>query len=261
MRRVKWCAIGDSFTYLNDHLDETGYRVTRGYMDRICDQFDNLDVINIGINGSVTGDWVNVPLPEADIYTILLGTNDWHRQVMLGTAEDFAARREGTILGNLGIIIGNIEAKAPQAKILVANPIERSDFVYIADMLNHAVGSYAPEAGQYLRQVAEGIVETAAAAGYAVVNLHRLTGITVENALKGKYLKGEDGTYRMVPYPDYIGLPMDYEKDAYPYPPEAAEMTYDGLHPSDKGNAVIAALMAEAMAQLPDTGLVRHYGR
>ena len=27
---LRWCAIGDSFTYLNDHPEETGYRVTEG---------------------------------------------------------------------------------------------------------------------------------------------------------------------------------------------------------------------------------------
>ena len=35
---LSWCAIGDSFTYLNDHLDETGHFVTRGYLDRIGDK-------------------------------------------------------------------------------------------------------------------------------------------------------------------------------------------------------------------------------
>jgi hypothetical protein len=34
---VSWVAIGDSITYLNDHLDETGNRVTKGYMTRVKD--------------------------------------------------------------------------------------------------------------------------------------------------------------------------------------------------------------------------------
>ena len=50
-KRWKWCAIGDSFTYLNDHLDETGYRVTKGYLDRILDRIGYLSLNNIGING------------------------------------------------------------------------------------------------------------------------------------------------------------------------------------------------------------------
>ena len=46
-----WCAIGDSFTYLNDHLDETGHFVTRGYLTRINDKLPALSLTNIGING------------------------------------------------------------------------------------------------------------------------------------------------------------------------------------------------------------------
>ena len=54
---IKWCAIGDSFTYLNDHLDETDNRVEKGYLTRTCEYFSNLSVINIGMNGSSTPDW------------------------------------------------------------------------------------------------------------------------------------------------------------------------------------------------------------
>ena len=39
---IKWCAIGDSFTYLNDHLDETDNRVKKGYLTRTCEYFSNL---------------------------------------------------------------------------------------------------------------------------------------------------------------------------------------------------------------------------
>ena len=69
---IKWCAIGDSFTYLNDHLDETDNRVKKGYLTGTCEYFSNLSVINIGMNGSSTPDWVNAELPEADLYTVLL---------------------------------------------------------------------------------------------------------------------------------------------------------------------------------------------
>ncbi len=34
-KEVTWVAIGDSITYLNDHLDETGNRVTKGYLTRV----------------------------------------------------------------------------------------------------------------------------------------------------------------------------------------------------------------------------------
>ena len=41
-----------------------------------------------------------------------------------------------------------------------------------------------------------------------------------------------------------------FDEDEYPYPPEAADFTYDGLHPSDKGNEVIASLLAARLKML-----------
>ena len=40
------------------------------------------------------------------------------------------------------------------------------------------------------------------------------------------------------------------ENDEYPYPPEAADYTYDGLHPSDKGNEEIACLLADKIREV-----------
>ena len=103
MNEIRWCAIGDSFTYLNDHLDETGYRVTKGYLSRIREKIPELKLNNIGINGSTFQDWIAQKIPEADLYTVLLGTNDWHWGTPLGSEADFSGRTAGTILGNLGI--------------------------------------------------------------------------------------------------------------------------------------------------------------
>ena len=125
---IRWCVIGDSFTYLNDHLDETGYRVTEGYISRTCRKVSGLFPINLGKNGSATPDWLEEKLPEADLYTVLLGTNDWHTGVPLGTQEDFEKKREGSILGNLAVILSHIRQAGPDAKIIVMNPVERGDF-------------------------------------------------------------------------------------------------------------------------------------
>ena len=45
-REIKWVAIGDSITYLNDHLDETGNRVSKGYLTRVTDQLSFVHVVN-----------------------------------------------------------------------------------------------------------------------------------------------------------------------------------------------------------------------
>lgn len=244
-----WCAIGDSFTYLNDHLDETDYRVTEGYLSRILKRLPELRLINAGVNGSTTGDWLTLPIPHADIYTILLGTNDWHHQIPLGTEHDFVGKIEGTILGNLGILIGRVRSVNPEAKLLVLNPVERADFICVLDTLNQAQGSYAPEAGVMLSEVAEAITACAGNAGLSVFDLHEKCGFTQENIIHYKRLK-KDGLYQELPYPDYIGVPYDPDTDEYPYPPGAIALTYDGLHPSDEGNEILAELIAGELGKL-----------
>ncbi|MBO5278933.1 MAG: SGNH/GDSL hydrolase family protein [Lachnospiraceae bacterium] len=249
MDKIRWCAIGDSFTYLNDHLDETGYRVTKGYLSRILEKVPELTLMNIGVNGSTTEDWLAIPVPEADIYTILLGTNDWHWQRALGTEQDFTEKKAGTILGNLGALINRVYEANPQAKLLVLNPVERADFICILDTLNQAQGSYAPEAGVMLAEVADAIYTCAKHAGIPALDLHKECGFTQENVIHFKRLR-KDGSYRNLPYPDYVGVAYNPEADEYPYPPEAVALTYDGLHPSDEGNEILAELIAKELKKL-----------
>lgn len=244
-----WCAIGDSFTYLNDHLDETDYRVTEGYLSRILKRLPELTLVNAGVNGSTTKDWLTLPVPAADIYTVLLGTNDWHHQIPLGTEQDFKEKAEGTILGNLGVLIGRIRSVNKEAEILVLNPVERADFICVLDTLNQAQGSYAPEAGTMLSEVAQAIYTCAGNAGLPAFDLHKACGFTQENVIHFKRLK-RNGVYEKLPYPDYIGVPYDPATDEYPYPLEAVALTYDGLHPSDEGNEILAGLIAGELEKL-----------
>lgn len=243
-----WCAIGDSFTYLNDHLDETGYRVEKGYITRVCEKIPGLTVNNMGINGSTTEDWLEVEIPRADLYTILLGTNDWHRHIPAGTKEDFALAKKGTILGNLGDLTGRIRQKAPDAPIIIMNPVERGDFVYIQDPTNHAHGSYKEDGGQMLSEIADLIVRGCRGRRIYPLDLHRQCGFHQENVVHFKRVKKE-GQYQNLPYPDYVNVPFDPQRDEYPYPPEAAFLTYDGLHPSDEGCEIIAERLAEALEE------------
>ena len=249
MGKIRWCAIGDSFTYLNDHLDETDYRVTKGYLTRILEKLPQLSLINIGVNGSTTQDWLTIPVPEADVYTVLLGTNDWHGQRDLGTEQDFTEEKSGTILGNLGVLINRIREMNPQAKLLILNPVERADFICVLDTLNQAQGSYAPEAGVMLSEVADAIYVCAKNAGIPAFDLHKECGFTQENVIYFKWLK-KDGDYQKLTYPGYVGVPYNPETDEYPYPLEAIALTYDGLHPSDEGNEILAELIAKELKKL-----------
>ena len=247
--KIRWCAIGDSFTYLNDHLDETAFRLHKGYLTEIREALPILDLNNIGINGSTFRDWVGVEIPSADIYTVLLGTNDWHQAYPEGSMDAFRNREEGTILGSLGILLDHIREASPKAKILVGTPVERADFVYILDPENNARGSYAPENGLLLKDLAADILRCCESEGIATVDTNRLSGFTNETVIKFKRVK-KNGMPMDLPYPDYVGVPYDPKTDEYPYPPEAAALTYDGLHPSDEGCRILAGLFTAKLKEL-----------
>jgi hypothetical protein len=70
----QWVAIGDSITYLNDHPEQTGNRITKGYMTLITQEHPELNFVNQGHNG-----WTAVKIAEkietlnivkADVYTV-----------------------------------------------------------------------------------------------------------------------------------------------------------------------------------------------
>ena len=248
---IRWCAIGDSFTYLNDHLDETGYRLHRGYLSRILDKLPEypLELINVGINGSSFRDWITQSIPEADIYTVLLGTNDWHQGRPVGSETDLKKRNAGTILGCLGILTDRIRSVSPDAPVIGANPVERADFVYLLDPFNHARGSYAPENGVLLKDLSRDILSAYKTLGAEPLDLWGLSGFTQNKLVRFKRVL-RNGVYEDLPYPDYIDIPFDPRTDEYPYPPEAVFLTYDGLHPSDEGSEILAKLFAERFRRI-----------
>ena len=250
VEKLRWCAIGDSFTYLNDHLNETAFRLRKGYLDRALDMLPEYEITlhNIGINGSTFQDWVSVPIPPADFYTILLGTNDWHRPFPQGSMEDLKRRREGTILGNLGILLDHIRLSSPNAPIIGANPVERADFVYLFDGENNAPGSYAPENGLWLRDLSSALLTAYEAEGVLPLDLWKESGFTQDRLIRFKRVN-RNGVYENLPYPDYIGIPYDPGKDEYPYPEAAIALTYDGLHPSDEGSQILARLFSDKIRE------------
>lgn len=254
--QITWVAIGDSITYLNDHPNETGNRVTKGYMTLVTERLPQIKYINKGYNG-----WTSVRIAEnieklgltsADVYTIFLGTNDWWQGRPIGQTTDYQQNTGvNTIYGSFRIIIDKLKNLNPSAKIILMTPLQRSDFVYIANMKNNAYGSYKPKNNQQLSQVADAIIEIGKIEKISVVNLYYKSGITLKNMVKFKRLKDpKTGQYRNYKYPDYLDVPFNPETDEYPYPIEATDMTYDGLHPSDKGYRVITKMLLKEMKRL-----------
>src|SRR6476661_7814842 len=92
-KEITWVAIGDSITYLNDHADETGNRISKGYMTRVVEQLPNIHFINQGHNGWTSGGIANqfdkLGVVKADVYSVFLGTNDWWQGRPIGKFSDY----------------------------------------------------------------------------------------------------------------------------------------------------------------------------
>jgi lysophospholipase L1-like esterase len=252
-KELTWVAIGDSITYLNEHRDETGNRITKGYMTRVVEQLPYIHYTNQGHNGwtaiRIAQEIEKLGLTKADIYSVFLGTNDWWAGRPLGRFDDYQ-RNTGntTVYGSFRIIIDKLRSLNPQAHILLITPMQRVDFVYVANMKNNAFGSYKAKNGQYLESVANAIDSIGRHEKFEVVDLYHQNGLQLKKLVKYKRLKNpETGVYTNYPYPKFIDVPFDPEKDEYPYPVDAIDRTYDGLHPSDKGYALISRKLVKAM--------------
>lgn len=255
-KALTWVAVGDSITYLNDHLDETGNRVKKGYLTRVTELLPNLRYINQGHNGWTSGgiarDIERLGLVKADVYSVFLGTNDWWQGRPVGKMEDYQHDNGNTTAyGSFRIIINKIRQLNPEAKIVLITPMQRNDFVYIADANNNAFGSYQKKNGQSLEEFANAVIAIGQYEHVPVVDLYHHPLLKIENLVRFKRLKDpKSGKYVNYTYPQSTGIPFDSKNDEYPYPPAAVNLTYDGLHPSDKGNAIIATALSDAFKQI-----------
>ncbi len=254
-KEITWVAIGDSITYLNEHPDETGNRVTKGFLTRVTEKLPAVHYINQGHNGWTSGGIAagieTLGIIKADVYSVLLGTNDWWQGRAIGTFTDYQNNTgNNTYFGSLRIIVNKLRSLNADAKIILITPMQRTDFVYIGDMKNNAFGSYKKKNGQSLESFAAAVNEIARYEHFDVADLYNKSGITLNNLVKFKRLKNPaSGKYINYTYPAYIDIPFDATTDEYPYPPEAIGMTYDGLHPSDNGNEVIAQMLVNIMVK------------
>lgn len=255
-RPLTWVAIGDSITYLNDHPDETGNRLTKGYLTDVVQKLDYIHYLNQGRNGWTTQNFAKsiekLNIPSGDVYTVFLGTNDWWHSHRLGAWADYQnSTGDSTVYGSLRVLIDKIRSLNKKAPIILMTPMPRADFVYIRNPTNNAYGSYKEKDGQTLEQVAEAILDIGRHEGFATVDLYHVKQLAVPHLVHFKRLKDTvSGAYRNFPYPEYIGVPFDPKADEYPYPVEAIDMTYDGLHPSDAGCAVIAKKLIKVLKKI-----------
>lgn len=251
-KELTWVAIGDSITYLNDHQNETQNRLTKGYLTQTTEALPYIHYVNKGYNGWTSGgiadSFDKLEIPKGDVYSIFLGTNDWWQGRPIGTLDDFKNNTgNGTINGSFRIILDKIRALNPQAKIVLMTPLQRVDFVYLFDKNNNAYGSYRQKNGQTLEAVANAIAAIGKLENIPVNDLYHNANFTLPKLVKFKRVKDQSGQYADMPYPKFIDLPFNPTTDDYPYPTGAIGLTYDGLHPSDAGCAVIAKSLVKIM--------------
>lgn len=252
-KKIIWVAIGDSITYLNDHKDETGNRITKGYMTLVTEQLPHIEFINQGHNGWTSGGIADkiesLNLVKADVYSVFLGTNDWWAGRPLGTFSDYENNTGNkTVNGSFRLIINKLRSLNKDAKIILITPMQRVDFVYFANMKNNAYGSYKDKKGQMLSQFAEAINKIGAFEHFDVVDLYNSRPLRLKKLVKFKRLKDpKTGIYTNYPYPKFIDIPFNPNTDEYPYPLESIDMTYDGLHPSDKGYKIISKKLVKIL--------------
>ena len=222
-------------------------------MTRVVEKLPHIEYINKGYNGWTSGGIAqkidSLGIVKADIYTIFLGTNDWWQGRPVGNFSDYENNTGNkTVYGSFRIIINKLRDLNKDAKIVLITPLQRVDFVYFRNMKNNAFGSYKDKKGQSLAQFAEAINAIGKFEHIAVVDLYNKKRLKRANLVKFKRLKDpQTGIYRDYKYPTFIDVPFNPEKDEYPYPLEAVDMTYDGLHPSDKGYKVIAKMLVKAL--------------
>jgi lysophospholipase L1-like esterase len=252
-KEITWVAIGDSITYLNEHPNETGNRITKGYMTMVKDKLPHIQYINQGHNGWTTGRIADsiekLKLVKADVYSVFLSTNDWWRGNRLGHFTDYQQNTGSkTTYGSFRIIINKLRSLNKDAKIILITPMQRGDFVYINNKKNNAWGSYKEKEGQSLEQFVIAIDSIGKYEHFKVVDLYHKKGMEQKNLVQFKRLKDpQTGAYKNYSWPGFIDIPFNPETDEYPYPADAMNITYDGLHPSDKGYAIITRMLIKIM--------------
>lgn len=223
-------------------------------MTRVTEKLPHIKYVNQGHNGWTSGgiakEFDNLGITTADIYSIFLGTNDWWQGRPLGSFNDYLNNTgNNTVNGSFRIIIDKLRKLNNTAKFIIISPMQRGDFVYINNMKNMAYGSYKDKNGQKLVEFANALKAISKYEGFVFVDLYNKSGINLKNMVRYKRLRSpsDTGMYKNFVYPAYLDIPFNPEKDEYPYPVEAIDMTYDGLHPSDKGYEVITNMLVKVM--------------
>lgn len=253
-KQKSWMAIGDSITFLNDKPQLTKNRITKGYMDRVVEKLPYVHFANKGFPGwtikAIAENVDKIGIEKADFYSLFLGTNDWWTNLPIGTYDDYKnATGNATVYGAYRTVINKIKSLDEHPVIILITPFQRTDYVDINDIHSTIHGDYKPNnSGVKFSAYADAIKDIAQKEHFELVDLFYKSGATTANAVNFKRLRDpKTGEYKNYKYPDFIDIPLNPEKDDYPYPVEAMNWVYDGLHPTDKGHQRIADMLVKIM--------------
>lgn len=250
---VTWMAIGDSITYMNGRPELCKNRISKGYMDDVVEKLPYIHFTNNGHSGwtaqGIAKNIDNLNMVKSDIYSVFLGTNDWWTGLPIGTFSDYQNNTgTQTVYGSYRIIIDKIRSLNPNAMIILLTPLHRTDYVDLNNPSIYIHGDYQDKDGIFLSQYADAIKAIANAEHLKLVDLYYKSGITTKNAVNFRRLRDpQTKEYKNYKYPEYTKIPYNPPADDYPYPVEAMNMTYDGLHPSDAGHKIIADMLVKVM--------------
>ncbi|MET3978749.1 lysophospholipase L1-like esterase [Mucilaginibacter sp. UYP25] len=252
-KQLTWTAIGDSITYMNGRPELSKNRISRGYMDDVVDKLPYVKYVNNGHSGwtakGIADNINNLGLVKSDVYSVFLGTNDWWTGLPIGTLSDYQNNTGSkTAYGSYRIIIDKIRSLNDKGMIILMTPLHRTDYVDLNSPAVFLHGDYKDKDGVYLSQYADAVKVIATAEHLKLADLYYKSGITTENAVKYRRLRDpKTKEYKNYNYPEYTTIPYNPATDDYPYPVEAMNMTYDGLHPSDQGHRIIADMLIRIM--------------
>lgn len=152
-----WCSVGTSITWYNNNVSTGKGLFTRGYQDRVMDKLEFTELKNVGHNGGVVSQSVNLP-QTADYYSIEHGINDWGHSVSVGTINDYINNtNNGTFAASYRKLIDNIYKLNPKAKIVLCTP--RKSYGFNGYLPSHWYdaknGIYLKDYVDIIKQIAE----------------------------------------------------------------------------------------------------------
>lgn len=124
--------LGDSITY--GYVTKQGGQYDDPYPKLVCETLNAKECYNYGVGSSTLSNGENSyksfldrydeMASNIDIIGVMGGTNDWSRNIPLGTIDDIDG---STIYGALNVLANGLKEKYPNAKIFFMSPIPRKE--------------------------------------------------------------------------------------------------------------------------------------